>query len=180
LANGSLQACDKGYVVTNTQAKNAAWTNTCTKASKTVVELKDCESGATHITDTTANSGTKVSSCVMCKKGFVCSYTNSVCTGCTTLKVSVANCERETKSSVANSVAQCSQCKSGYALSNANPPVCTANTSKNCLSQGAAGANKCAECNMAYYFDTTKCILASSLIKFGGILLMMLVGALFA
>jgi len=174
LGANDVTACDKGYIITSVQNSSSStdWTVTCVKGT----EISNCLEGTTK--HYTAHNVAKTTTCGACKKGYSGSafINNGITTCAKHTNTGIANCDWEAKANASTTF--CLKCKKGYAFNTATPAVCTKTAHANCSNLSAT--NECQTCATAYYFDATKCILSSGLMKFGGILLMMLVGALFA
>merc|ERR1712159_958071 len=154
---------------------------TCTKKSSTYTEISNCRDGMTvWITGTGITSS---SFCSMCKS----SYKNGATldanyggfTTCTS-GAAITNCEYSTTynsamylSSTTNANPSCYSCKSKYAVSSTSLTCTSFTTDSNCRQLTSAGV--CGVCWYSYYFNASKCKLASSLMSFAAIALAALV-----
>merc|ERR1712110_77026 len=149
---------------------------TCTKTSSTYAEVSNCGDGSTVFFSGTGL--TTSSFCAMCKKDYKNGTTlDSNSGGYTTCASGNAytNCEYSFAyngagyNSAATQTHYCYSCKSKYAV-NSSANLCSTYTlDSNCRQLTSAG--DCGTCWYSYYFDASKCKLASSLMTFAGLAL---------
>jgi len=175
--------CKKGYVLLrtysaalSTSSMSTNWTSTvCTKKSSTYKEIDNCFEGSTTFVMVTG--GTATSHCGLCAKGYKAGTTmDTNKAGYTTCASGafVTNCETSMKTNTSGyqsttaPTEYCYTCKSKYAVHHQVVSCVSYTTDENC--RQLTSTSVCAHCWYSYYFNGTKCKLASSLMSFAAVI----------
>lgn len=168
--------CDSGYVLVRkyTAALNSSnmstnWsTLTCVKKSSTYKEIDNCDQ--TMYTEGTGVTTVKV--CTLCNENYTPATVDTThYTGYTTCTktLKTANCKYaagySSNYATGNQGTTCVYCKEDFAMDSTGL-VCLSYTKDSNCSKLILGGAACQSCWWSYYFDGTKCKLASSLISF--------------
>jgi len=140
--------CNKKYLAFNATTNAETCTDTVTTGC---TAIDNAAYTRCNTTGSTVTSGV-----YMCNSGYYASGTMVTAGYPTCTSGSLANCDR------ALTATTCATCKSNFAVNTSN--TCTAfTTDSNCMALNSAGT--CMTCWNAYYWNTTTCKLASSVLS---------------